>query len=300
MPSACVLTVGKFEGIHLGHQKLVSEVVSQARELGVPSAVVTFHPHPYALFGQPGYMPLFTLDEREHILAGLGVDYLLVFPFDRAFASQTPEQFAKLLFENLHAKVLIVGEGFRYGKGQLGDASTLRIEASKRGASIITAPTINAVGKGKISTSDIRKLVSGCELALAAEALGFSFFIMGTVAHGKRIGSRIGYPTVNIYPHGDKLLPPDGVYATVTNAGDKSYASVTNVGLRPTVNSEQNGRTVESYLIGYDGDLYGEVIRTEFHHFIRPEQKFNGITELRERIAKDVEESMRFLARLFD
>jgi riboflavin kinase/FMN adenylyltransferase len=300
MPSPCVLTVGKFEGIHLGHQKLITEMVSKAKRFGLPSAVFTFNPHPNVLFSQPEYKSLFTIAEREYILSGMGVDYLLVFPFDRAFASQTPQRFAELLFADLNARVIYVGEGFRYGSGQRGTERTLRAEAEARGAQVITVPTRDADESGKISTSDIRKLVAERDLAQAAGFMGFQFFIMGTVERGKRIGSRIGYPTVNILPPGDKLLPPDGVYATATFAGGKRYASVTNVGLRPTVNAAQDGRTVESYLIGYNGDLYGAEIRTEFHTFIRPEQKFNGIDELRGRIAKDAEQAAGIMARVFD
>jgi riboflavin kinase/FMN adenylyltransferase len=333
MPSACVLTVGKFEGIHLGHQKLISEVVTKAKQLSVPSAVITFAPHPNVLFGRPDYKSLFTIEEREYILAGLGIDYLLVFPFDSAFAARTPEQFAELLFADLHARVIFVGEGFRYGSGQQGTEQTLRAEASRRGTQVITVPTLDAGENGdkaapplcyrnscqetvqtaadwhqrrklesssflahKISTSNIRVLLANRELTQAANVMGFPFFIMGTVAHGKRIGSRIGYPTVNILPPVDKLLPPDGVYATATFIGGARYASVTNVGLRPTVNEDTDKRTVESHLIGFGGDLYGAAIRTEFNNFIRPELKFNGIDELRERIAKDVEIS----AQLFD
>jgi riboflavin kinase/FMN adenylyltransferase len=288
MPDGLVLTVGKFESIHLGHQKLISEVTARARTLRVPSAAITFSPHPNVLFGQPDYQSLVTPDEREFILAGHGVDYLLVFPFDAAFASQTPERFAALLFDDLHVRALFVGEGFRFGQNHSGTLTELRVEAAKRNAQVVAVPTQDAGEGGKISTSDIRRLVAQRELEKAARVMGFPFFIMGTVAHGKQIGSKMGYPTVNILPPADKLLPADGVYATRTFFGGEAFASVTNVGLRPTVNANQRERTVESFLIGYGGNLYGASIRTEFHHFMRPERKFESIEELREQIAKDV------------
>ncbi len=313
MDTPCVLTVGKFESVHLGHQKLFSEVLRLSKELNLPSGAVTFDPHPNMLFGSPDYRPLFTAAERAYIMEGLGLDYMLVFPFDAAFAAQSPEEFCAKLFNNLNAAAVVVGEGFRFGKNGAGTPEILRREAARHSAAhkhtgtndihdasrqnmarVLVIPHQSTDGGEKVSTSDIRKLITNRELEKAAEVMGFPFFIMGTVTHGKQIGRTMGFPTVNLLTARDKLLPPDGVYATRTFLGDKSFRSITNIGVRPTVQQttlpgETASRTVESFLIGFNGDLYNTSLRTEFLRFIRPEKKFANIDELRAQITKDIE-----------
>jgi riboflavin kinase/FMN adenylyltransferase len=276
--------------------------------------VATFSPHPCQVLADTGYKPLFTLAERAYILRRLGVDYLLEFPFDNDFAAMHPEDFCTLLLKSLRARVLVVGEGYRFGKGRGGTVETLAQACRSRAFStemVMLPPQTQTGTAQKISTSDIRALIAARRLGDAAGLLGFPFFIMGTVRHGQQIGRTMGFPTVNTEVSPEKFLPPDGVYITRTRIikpADKTasdadartvdingetnhaaYRSVTNVGLRPTVAGQTAAvRTVESFLLGFDCDLYGAEIMTEFITFLRPEKRFGNMEQLREQIKKDI------------
>jgi riboflavin kinase/FMN adenylyltransferase len=330
MPGDCVCTVGKFESIHTGHQFLINEAVRLARESERFSAVVTFAPHPRTFIQSNSYLPMFTPRERAYILNSLQVDYMLEIPFDRAFMELSPDGFCSFLFGPLRCKTLVVGEGFRFGKDRAGSVSYLRKAVHAYGARLVETPRLtrsNApLGTGferndnAISTSAIRKTIGDAHMREAAECLGFPYFIIGDVRPGKQIGRTLGFPTVNVQAE-NRFLPPDGVYATRTRVmadnsrpefdgrenfsgasvfGDggqrsgvleeKVYRSVTNIGIRPTV--EKSGspahRTVESFLLDFDGELYGRELMTEFIGYLRPERKFNNLAELREQIERDV------------
>ena len=284
MPMPCVLSVGKFESIHLGHQALIKEIVRLAKGSGLASALVMFEPHPYRVLSDPGYNPLFTKGEREHLVAGLGVDYLLEYPFDASFAALPPFQFCRKIYEDLQGRYVIVGEGYRFGYKRAGTADTLRQTAMRYNAQVYEVATVGEA----TSTSTIRALLSENKLPQAEGLLGYSFFIMGEVTPGRRLGRTIGFPTINIYPPGEKYLPADGVYATRTFLDESVYEGVTNIGLRPTVAGADAARSVETHLLDYGGgDLYGKHIRTEFLYFIRPEQRFETIDALKRQIARD-------------
>lgn len=297
MPKPCVLAVGKFECIHLGHKALISEMERLAHgnmsNSSLASALVMFEPHPYRVLSDPEYKPLFTGCEREYVARKLGIDYLLKYPFDQDFAVLSPEDFCRMLFENLQARVVVVGEGYRFGYKRAGTVETLRQIAGVYNAQVhvvthhrapqeVAASAYN--GSSKTSTSSIRALLSANRLPEAEDLLGYPFFIMGEVVPGRQIGRSIGFPTINLHPQEDKFLPSDGVYATraiITNTeGERgkmkqSYYGITNVGLRPTVEINNAPRIVETHLLDYEnGELYGRQVRVEFLRFIRPERKF--------------------------
>jgi riboflavin kinase/FMN adenylyltransferase len=280
------LTIGKFESIHRGHQRLITETVDYAKQNNLTSTVVTFDPHPRQFLTDPCYCPLFTMGEREFVLHSMGVDRIFAYPFDAGFATQTPEEFCQRLFDGFPVQALFVGEGYRFGHKRAGNVETIQAMAHTRG--IYARVLRHAVSDSKkISTSDIRACIHEGKLQEAGDLLGFPFFIAGNVARGKMMGNILGFPTVNIIPPVDKFLPPHGVYATRVFTGKNILNGVTNVGTRPTVNDGTH-QTVETFLIGFDEDIYGENLRIDFIRFLRPERKFDTLDELRGQIAKDV------------
>jgi len=284
----CVLTIGKFEGIHLGHQALLAEVTHKAATLGIASAAMVFDPHPYAFLKDSHYAPLFTNEERHHILKNTNLDYLIIYPFTEILTKMPPEDFCKIIFETYQAKLLIVGENYRFGSGRTGDTALLHKQAATYGAKLQIVP-MTTTATDKISTSHIRRLLSDSKIKETQMLLGFRFFIFGIVSAGKQLGRSLGFPTLNIYPSQEKLLPPDGVYSTMVTVNGTCYRGITNIGLRPTVNSTSTVRSVETHLPDYYGDsLYGEHIKVELLEFIRPERKFDSVEELRIQIAKDI------------
>lgn len=289
MPVPCVLAVGKFESIHLGHRALINEMVRLAKGAGLASAVVVFKPHPSRVLYDSAYKLLLTDCERAHLVAGLGVDYLLEYPFDESFAAISPFQFCRMLYEDLQGRYIIVGEGYRFGHKRAGTADTLRQTAMTYGAQVYEVAPVGVTDK--TSTSVIRGLLSENKLAEAEHLLGYSFFIMGEVTPGQRLGRTIGFPTLNIYPSDEKFLLTDGVYASRTLLDGREYMGITNIGLRPTVSGVDAPRSVETHLLDYTcvggEELYGKHIRTHFLRFIRPEQRFDSIDALKSQIHKD-------------
>jgi len=327
MPEPCVLAVGKFECFHLGHKELVGEMMHLARRklpachcekrsgeccvaevvqqkpllsngpgllCDVASALVMFEPHPYRVLAAPDYKPLFTNCEREYLACELGADYLLEYPFDQKFAAMQPEDFCRILFEDLRAQAVVVGEGYRFGHKRTGTVNTLRQMAVEYGSQVhVVAPhRANSVssetGSSKTSTSTIRELLLANKFSEAEGLLGYSFFMMGTVSHGRKLGRTIGFPTINLYPSWEKFLPVDGVYATRVFIDGRIYNSITNIGLCPTVESAGASRSVETHLFDFTGgELYGKRVRVEFLRFIRPERKFESLDALKSQIVID-------------
>lgn len=283
-----VLTIGKFESVHLGHKRLLERVVEIAGRHNMASAAVTFNPHPLTWLGDPSYKPLFGPDERASVIERTGIDYLLELTFDSNFAELSPSEFCGLLFEKINAKKIVVGESFRFGKNREGNFETLKTAAHTRGAEIIMVAHELNYGK-KISTSSIRRLLDLRKPEEAAAILGFPFFLCGNVKSGNRIGRTLGFPTANIEYEKNRYVPPDGVYATRTIIAGQRYTSATNVGMRPTIVKTSAGeRTVESFINGYEGQLYGERITTEFIAFLRREEKFSDVNSLMAQIARDI------------
>jgi len=265
LPEPCVLTVGKFEGIHRGHRTGIERVVQLAKTKGVKSAVVAFSPHPHHLLYGTAYSPLFTQAERIFLLEQLGVDYLLEYPFDATLMKMSAAQFCTVLFTDLQAEAVIVGEDFRFGHAREGTIAFMREMAKNYGRTVESVPSIqNCAALLPISTSAIRALLEQSTdtatrfnnmsaLEQITQLLGFPFFAMGIVMQGRQLGRKMGFPTLNLYPPPDKFLPCYGVYATRTTINATSYYSITNIGKRPTVN---NGGTptIETHLLSLAHD----------------------------------------------
>jgi riboflavin kinase/FMN adenylyltransferase len=234
---------------------------------------------------------LFTQAERAFILKNLNVDYIEKYNFNAGFMAQTPEAFFIRLINDFNVKAIMIGEGYRFGKNRTGTAETIKSLAKKNNINAIILPCVNTdSNKNKISTSDIRGFLSAGSLTEAEDLLGFPFFICGKVAHGKKIGKKLGFPTVNIIPAADKFLPKDGVYTTQVHRNGEIIKGVTNIGLRP---SFDDGiiRTVETFLLDFNGEMYGEDIRIDLKHYLRPEKKFENLEDLKTQIEKDVEQT---------
>jgi len=284
--------MGKFEGIHMGHRALIAKVRELAqKEASCATAIMTFDPHPQHVLGDPGYKPLFTNCERAYLLAGLGLDYLLEYPFVAKTAALSPEEFCRKLFTDLQARVVVVGEGYRFGHKRAGSVDTLQKYAAMYGAKVCEIAHVSPSGdkKTKASTSTIREQLAAGDIDGATSLLGFPFFIMGEVTKGRQLGRTIDCPTMNIYPPEDKFLPAYGVYASHTVIDGKAFKSITNIGIRPTVSGKSP--SVETHLLGGDyGDMYGRQICVELTRFVRPEMRFESLEALKVQIAEDINE----------
>ena len=288
-----VITLGKFDGVHRGHQALIGRVKAYAashKSLGrSPKTVVfTFMMNHYTLL---------TVEERREIIGNMGIDILVECPFVPMIITMEAEDFVrKMLVEQMQVCHLVVGEDFRFGYGRRGDVAMLR-ELGRRYDFTVEVVEKVTDEEGRISSSRVRESLREGDMETVNRLLGYSFFVEGSVIHGRRIGRAIGFPTTNLIPDGSKLLPPNGVYFVRTRIGGKDYNGVTNIGTKPTVDGHFLG--VETYLYDCeDGtDLYGKKQRVELLHFSRPEKKFSNIDDLKAQIAMDRENGAAYFGR---
>ncbi|HWA10755.1 MAG TPA: riboflavin biosynthesis protein RibF [Opitutaceae bacterium] len=282
------LAIGMFDGVHLGHRAVIEAAVQSARRSGGTAAVLTFWPHPSALF-QPDNPRRLIMDTatKTRVLLGLGVDAVITQPFTPEYARIEAENFLPDLAKHLpQLTAIYVGENWRFGRGRRGDIALLVGEARKRGLTVFSAPRVSLDGE-PISSTRIRALLESGEMGAAGAALGFSYFSTGVVAPGKRLGRTLGFPTLNL-PWNPQLRPRLGVYA-VRLSGAKAAGflrGVANYGLRPTVEQSTEPR-LEVHVLGDCPFGEGDTVTVEWLNFLRPEMKFGGVDELRAQIAKD-------------
>ena len=291
-----VLTLGVFDGLHLGHQKIMQQVVERAKATGSVPTVLTFDPHPRAVLHPENSPPLLqTLDQRLANFGVLGIEQTIVIRFDKGFAAQNAEIFLRdLVHERLQAREVYLGKGFAFGKNRGGNIELLR-EMSKRldfAADEVEEVTLRGQ---RISSSKIRRLLADGKVNLARRMLGRPYGVEGQIVHGDKRGRTIGFPTANLHPH-NRVIPKFGVYATANLIDGVWRRSITNVGVRPTFDGDKEP-SIESYIFDFDGDLYGDVLRVRFLHRIRDEKKFDGIDELKAQIAQDSAVALEFFAR---
>lgn len=281
------VTLGKFDGIHLGHQYLLNQIISY-KEQGYTAVMFTFDIHPYNLLSNKEFTQIYTEDEKLVKLTRTGLDAIVSFPFTEETMKQEPEDFIKkVLVDKLDAKIIVVGEDFRFGHKRRGDVALLEQYADIYGYKVI------ACEKRKwhdriISSTTIRAELAEGNMEEVNAMLGQPYMIMGEVQHGRRIGRTLGMPTTNITPHPSKLLPPCGVYPSKTIIRGRSYYGVTNIGHNPTVGITPTKR-VETFIFDFDEELYGQVIEVELMTYLRPELKFDTLEELKLRMEKDIE-----------
>jgi riboflavin kinase / FMN adenylyltransferase len=284
-----VVALGNFDGVHLGHQAVLRRAVEEGRRRGMKVVAATFHPHPRVVLGAGDPPKLLTpLELRSEMLLRYGADEVWVIPFDRALSRKTPEQFVKdVLVGEGGTGVVVVGENFRFGYKAAGHFEDLLRLMRESGG---TAVAVQVRGTdGGISSTRIRVLVTEGEVTTAAGLLGHPYVLRGEVVVGDRRGRSIGFPTANVQPDAEAVIPARGVYAGFVLVADEEYAACTNVGVAPTFGRAES--RVEAYLLDFDGELYGRVVDVGFTRRIRGEKKFSGIDELKGQIQRDVEEA---------
>lgn len=281
-----VLTLGVFDGLHLGHQAIMRKVVERAKAIDAVATAITFDPHPRAVLHPDSAPPLLqTLDQRLANLEVLGIEQTIVIPFTREFAGQPAENFlADIVHERLQAKEVYLGKGFEFGKDRGGNIDLLRTMSEKLGFIADEVDEVQLRGM-RISSSKIRKLLAEGYVNLARRMLDRPYGVEGVIIRGNRRGHTIGFPTANLKPQ-NRVIPKFGVYATATLIDGSWRKSITNIGVRPTFESDADP-SIETYVFDFEGDLYGNVLRVRFLHRIRDERKFNGIDELKAQIEKD-------------
>ncbi len=291
-----VVTSGTFDGVHLGHQKILKRLTETAQSSGGEAVVLTFWPHPRMVVSNDSQdlKLLSTLDEKIELLAQNGVNHLVVIPFTREFSELSSEEFiSQILVEKIGTKKLIIGYDHRFGRNREGGFEYLKDNAHRYGFEIeeITKQEIDNL---TISSTKIRQsLVSGAT-HVANELLGRPYSFTGLVAKGRQLGRTIGFPTANVQvPESFKLIPANGVYAVKISVRGQYHFGIMNIGNRPTV--EGIGRTQEVFIFDFDADIYGEKLTAELLEFIRPEQKFEGLEVLKAQIYKDIDVAKSFL-----
>ena len=281
-----VVTIGKFDGLHLGHQLLMEQVIEYKKQ-GYRAVMFSFLFHPENLLRKKELELIYTEEEKLHKLRQTGMDVLVSYPFTEETSNLEPEDFIRdILKDKLDARIIVVGKDFRFGHNRSGDIHLLKELECKYDYQLI------ACDKRKwhhtiISSSAIRKELSEGNMEVANAMLGKPYSIHGKVLHGRKIGRTLGMPTTNLIPTSDKLLPPNGVYASRTLIDGIYHQGVTSIGYKPTVGAEKN-KGVETYLFDLDQDLYGKEIEVEILHYQRPELRFDSLEELRVKMQEDI------------
>lgn len=287
------VTLGNFDGVHMGHRRLIETAKEYAEKENLKSVVFTFKPHPMFIFGNRDNNALImSPEEKEIAIKKMNVDTYIEYPFDREFASMAPEEFAvELVFKKLKCKVLVVGYDYRFGKMNKGDYKLLEELGKEYGVKTVFIPNV-IYEEERVSSTKIRDCLVNRDVEGANRRLIDPYYIYGHVAEGKKLGRTLGFPTVNILAHEDKLFPPNGVYATVTAYKGQLYYGMTNVGYNPTVNGKR--KTVETNLFDFDKVIYGEDIITYFFKWLRDEHKFPSVEALGEQLGHDVESTKEY------
>ncbi len=277
------VTLGNFDGFHMGHRRLVEEITSSPYK----SVVFTFSPHPVSFFKpDSGFKTIQTEKEKQRTAETLGADYYVSYPFTREFSALSPEEFISLLQEKTNCVLLSIGENYSFGKGRAGNPAVLKEIGKARGIDVVVVPKVKYDGTA-VSSTRIRECLKRGDVKTAGILLKTGYFISGKVERGKNRGTKMGFPTANLgIPH-SKLLPSDGVYKTTALCEGKIYQALTNIGKNPTFNNSE--RTVETYILNYDGILYDKEIKISFKEKIRDERQFPNKEALIDQIKRDIE-----------
>jgi riboflavin kinase/FMN adenylyltransferase len=291
-----VLTLGVFDGLHLGHQLIMKTVVERARAVGAVPTVITFEPHPRAVLHPESAPPLLqTFDQKIEALGVLGIEQTIVIHFDQKFAQIRAEDFLReTVVDRLHAKEVYLGRGFAFGHDREGNIELLRGVSDRLGFLADEVPEVRLRGC-RIGSTRIRELLQQGRVNLARRMLGRPYGVEGRVIRGAARGIALGFPTANLHPQ-NRVIPKGGVYVTATLIESQWRQSVTNIGTRPTF-GDASEPSVETYVMDWSGDLYGDVLRVRFLHRLRDERRFNSVDELKSQIQRDVSRAERFFAR---
>ena len=289
-----IFALGFFDGVHLGHQALLKECVSLAQQLGCETAAITFDRHPQSLFREAPAL-ISTAADREFLLRHYGMESVICLPVTEAVMSTPWKTFLEELTEQ-GAAGFVCGDDFRFGFRGEGNSEKLKTFCEERGFPCVIVPeqTVDGI---RVSSTHIRRQLETGDMATAVKFLGHPYILTGTVIPGKQLGRKLGIPTANMRLPEGLAVPKFGVHACRVDIGGKYYPAVTNIGTRPTV--EGQGITVESWILDYSGDLYGQQIRLEFQYFLRPEKKFSSLEELKQEIHRDAMQTRQCLKETF-
>jgi len=293
-----VITIGNFDGVHIGHQALFHQTVETAQSIDGTAIAMTFEPHPARVLGHSEGPPLITLYEQKmELISRVDLDVVICVPFTREFAAISPAAFVEnLLVKKIGMKAIVVGEDYSYGSRRQGNLTTLRADAGRLGFEVVLVPGIqfSTPDSGRISSTRIRELVMNGDLPEAQRLLGRHYQVRGEVVTGrKRGGEQVGFPTANLHLQ-DELCPKSGVYAVTVECRGQRYKGVANIGYSPTF--EDHLYTIEVHILDFDGDIYGENIRVNFVQRIRDEIRFSDLSQLSDQIKKDVQTARDLLS----
>lgn len=282
-----IVTLGTYDGVHLGHQKIIHQLVKKAQEKGKDSLLVTFDPHPRKALGLGEIFLLSTLNEKIELLNQTGLDYLLVLPFTRSFSEQTASEFVHdFLIKSLDISEIILGYDHRFGKNREGNVDLLKSLLGEYNKTVTEIPA-QSLHEITISSTKIRTALGLGEIDIANQRLGYEYSIGGNIVLGKQLGRTLGYPTANIQlEDSSKLIPEHGVYAVTCILEGRRFTGMMNIGTKPTL-QEGDKTTLEVHLFDFSSDIYQETVRIIFHHRIRAEQKFENLDALKNQLKQD-------------
>ena len=284
IPEMSAITLGKFDGIHKGHQKLMKMILAK-KEQGLKSVVFTFGQMPGTFFFGKG-RTILTRKERQLHLERMGIDYMIECPFVPEVIQMEPEKFIEdVLVNQLHVKYIAVGPDFRFGHNRKGSVGILKKMAPVYGYEVEVFDK-ECLEDKVISSTYVRHMLEIGEMETVQKLLGYPYYVSGTVVHGHAIGRKLGIPTINLIPDDDKMLPPNGVYLTKTIWEEKQIFGITNVGCKPTISGEE-AKGIETHLYDFDGDLYDKELTVEFYAYHRPERRFESLEDLKSQLARD-------------
>lgn len=285
-----VVTLGKFDGLHLGHKELIDDVL---KSIGLTKVLFTFNVNPISILSGKDFKVIYTDEERKNLLKDSGLDYMVDYPFTRETINTSADEFIeKIIHGKLGAKKLVVGTDFRFGKNRLGDVELLKRKSKNYHYELKVIEKKKMYGE-IISSTRIRALIKRGDIKTANELLGRAFSFSGEIIHGNHLGHTVGMPTINIKPDESKLLPPFGVYASDTELDGETYRGITNIGVKPTI-SDNNTVGVETWLFGLNKDVYGHVAKVKLLDFIRPEMKFASLEEVKMQVNIDAKRAKEF------
>jgi len=293
LPKTAVV-LGNFDGIHKGHMLLIEKAKEIAKEEGVKTAIFTFFPHPsYVLTGKMPVDLIYTNKEKEEIMEKAGIDYYIEFPFNKTTAAITYKEFIEdIVLTKLNAQVVIIGADYRFGSKKQGDYKTLVEYSELYDFDVIVAHKLKIDNKA-ISSTWIREELKNGNIEMANKLMGRPFIISGKIVTGRQIGRNIGIPTANIIPDHTKILPPLGVYISKVMVEKREYYGITNIGKNPTILDDKNIK-IETHIIDFDKEIYGEEMTISLYKSLRPEIKFDSLEKLKNQIEKDIEVTKKY------
>lgn len=293
-----ILTLGTFDGVHIGHKKILERLTQNTENGKYESLVLTFFPHPRMVLQEKSEIKLLnTISEKSKLLEKSGIENLVIHPFNESFSRLTAEEFVhSILVNQFHIQKIIIGHDHRFGRNRTANIDNLIAFGAEYGFEVeqISAQEIQDVS---VSSTKIRKALQEGNMSLANEYLGYAFFLTGEVVQGKQLGRTIGFPTANIQIKEDyKLIPKNGVYAVKTFIGQKEVFGMMNIGFNPTVNGQK--QTIEVNLFDFDADIYGEKLEISLLKYLREEQKFGSVDLLKEQLNQDKKTALEFVSQL--